>query len=144
MAFYDLDKNERIKIVEQINKDILSEIKNIKKEKTLGYFSDEDTYIRKSAYLTMGKNFKNNEKLEVKIIAKLNNLLKENDFKIRQTTINAAGEIGIKDFKIVEHFFDKGLFDKHHSVRNAVIGSIKKMGEQNPKPVLKWAKISSS
>jgi hypothetical protein len=32
------------------------------------------------------------------------------------------------------------LFDKHHSPRNAVIGSIKKMGEVNPRPVLKWAK----
>lgn len=40
----------------------------------------------------------------------------------------------------MEHFFDKGLFDEHHSVRNAVIGSIKKMGEKNPTPVLSWAK----
>ena len=30
--------------------------------------------------------------------------------------------------------------DDHHSVRNAVIGSIKKMGEKNPKPVLAFAK----
>jgi hypothetical protein len=41
---------------------------------------------------------------------------------------------------LVEHFFDKGLFDDHHSVRNAVIGSIKKMSEKNPNPILKWAK----
>ena len=54
--------------------------------------------------------------------------------------INAAGEIGKKDFLTVQHFFDKGLFDVHHSPRNAVIGSIKKMGEVNPKPVLLWAK----
>ncbi len=33
-----------------------------------------------------------------------------------------------------------GLFDKHHAPRNAVIGSIKKMGELNPTPVLTWAK----
>ena len=33
-----------------------------------------------------------------------------------------------------------GLFDDHHRVRNAVIGSIKKMGEKNPVPVLKWSK----
>ena len=32
------------------------------------------------------------------------------------------------------------MFDAHHSVRNAVIGSIKKMGEKNPKPVLAFAK----
>ena len=35
---------------------------------------------------------------------------------------------------------EQGLFDEHHSVRNAVIGSIKKMGEKNPKPVLNFAK----
>ena len=40
----------------------------------------------------------------------------------------------------MQHFFDRGLFDKHHSPRNAVIGSVKKMGEVNPGPVLNWAK----
>lgn len=62
------------------------------------------------------------------------------DFKIRQTVINSAGEIGKTDFENVQQFFDKALFDKHHSPRNAVIGSIKKMGEVNPGPVLYWAK----
>ncbi len=33
-----------------------------------------------------------------------------------------------------------GLFDPHHSVRNAVIGSIKKMSEKNPKPTLTFAR----
>ena len=67
-------------------------------------------------------------------------MLLHDDFKIRQTVINAAGEIGKLNFKIVQHFFDKGLFDIHHSPRNAVIGSIKKMGEVNPIPVLLWDK----
>ena len=31
------------------------------------------------------------------------------------------------------------MFDEHHAVRNAVIGSVKKMGEVNPRPVLTWA-----
>lgn len=75
-----------------------------------------------------------------KIIQLLDNLFKTGNEKVRQTTINAAGEIGIKAFENVEHFFDNGLFDEHHSVRNAVIGSVKKMGEKNPKPILKWAK----
>jgi hypothetical protein len=35
---------------------------------------------------------------------------------------------------------ETGLFDAHHSVRNAVIGSMKKAGEKNPKPVLSFAK----
>lgn len=64
----------------------------------------------------------------------LDNLFLEDDYKIRQTVINAAGEIGKADFAAVQHIFDKGLFDTHHSPRNAVIGSIKKMGEVNPRP----------
>lgn len=40
---------------------------------------------------------------------------------------------------MVQSFFDKGLLDEHHSVRNAVIGSVKKMSEVNPVPVLAWA-----
>ena len=78
--------------------------------------------------------------LRRKIMALLEHLIKDKDAKIRQTVVNAAGEIGIHDFKIVEHFFHAGLFDDHHSVRNAVIGSMKKMGEKNPKPVLAFAK----
>jgi hypothetical protein len=69
-----------------------------------------------------------------------NTLLASELEKTRQTVINAAGEIGKFHFEKVQHFFDKGLFDKHHSVRNAVIGSIKKMGQKNPVPVLAWAK----
>ncbi len=127
-------------MVEKINRDILSEIKKVKQSKITAYFSDEDTYIRKSAYLAIGRIYKSEKDLENKIISLLEKLLTKEDFKVRQTTINAAGEIGIKQFETVEHFFDKGLFDEHHSVRNAVIGSIKKMGEKNSKPVLKWAK----
>ena len=104
------------------------------------YFSDEDTYIRKSAYIAIGRLYFANRTLQKEIIDLLDNLLSAPDFKIRQTVINAAGEIGIREFESVEHFFDKGIFDTHHSPRNAVIGSLKKMGEKNPKPVLKWAK----
>ena len=140
MGFYDLTKEERIKRVERINSDIFSDIKGNIRAKTVNYFSDEDTYIRKSAYLAIGKIYCDNTNLQKKIISLLDRLLAENEAKIRQTVINSAGEIGIREFDAVEYFFDKGLFDEHHSVRNAVIGSVKKMGEKNPKPVLKWAK----
>ena len=140
MAFYDLSKEERVQLVECIHADLLNELLSKKKKKTLTYFSDEDTYIRKSGYLSMGRIYFANEKLQPAIIELLNGLLKSEDAKIRQTVINAAGEIGKKDFEEVKHIFDTSLFDVHHSPRNAVIGSIKKMGEVNPKPVLKWAK----
>ena len=140
MPFYDLPKEERIKLVAKISDAIFSDIRKNQFEKILDYFSDEDTYIRKSAYLSIGKIYFQYHNLQKKIISILENLLEEKDFKIRQTVINSAGEIGVREFAVVEHFFDKGLLDEHHSVRNAVIGSVKKMGEKNPKPVLKWAK----
>ncbi len=139
MSFYDLAKEDRVKLVEQIKTHIVSEIKSSKLKQTIDYFSDEDTYIRKSAYLSIGRIYLEEKTLQSKIISVLNQLHKEDLAHIRQTVINAAGEIGKTDFKAVQHFFEKGLFDEHHSVRNAVIGSVKKMGEKNPKPVLKWS-----
>ncbi|MDQ3683672.1 MAG: HEAT repeat domain-containing protein [Bacteroidota bacterium] len=140
MAFYDLSKAERIKAVAKISTAILNELNADKQKEITDWFSDDDTYIRKSAYLAVGKIYSSHKKLQSKIIKVLDILLLNHHFKIRQTTINAAGEIGKIHFETVAHFFDRGLFDDHHSVRNAVIGSIKKMGEVNPKPVLSWAK----
>lgn len=140
MAFYDLSKPERTELVEKIKQNILRDLTNSRTTTIIKYFSDEDTYIRKSAYLSMGRIFFENKELQGKIIHCLENLFNNEGFKVRQTVINSAGEIGKRNFKIVQHFFDRGLFDKHHSPRNAVIGSIKKMGVINPKPVLAWAK----
>ena len=140
MSFYDLDKSERIELVEKINQQILSEFKNGKHKFILDYFSDEDTYIRKTGYLATGKIYLAHKILHPSILKLLNTLFKHENEKIRQTVINAAGEIGKKDFDPIEHLMNLGLCDEHHSVRNAVIGSIKKMGEKNPKPVLAFAK----
>lgn len=140
MSFYDLSKQERIDVVVEISNAITGELTSGKLKKTIAYFDDDDTYIRKSAYLSIGRIYTGNKNLQPAIIRALDKLLLEDSFKTRQTAINAAGEIGKTDFAIVQHLFDKGLFDIHHSPRNAVIGSIKKMGEVNPKPVLDWAK----
>src|SRR5688572_3225091 len=140
MAFYDLAKQKRTELVAKIKTDIFNELVRAQLKKTITYFADEDTYIRKSAYLSVGRIYFENKNLQSQIIIQLNILLQQDDYKIRQTVINAAGEIGKKDFESVQHFFDKGLFDLHYSPRNAVIGSIKKMGELNPTPVLKWAR----
>ena len=139
MGFYNFPKYERANLVETIRQELLAGIESGELDKVKSYFSDEDTYIRKSAYLSIGKIYFDKTSLQQNIITTLNLLLKETDFKIRQAVINSAGEIGKIDFFIVEHFFDIGLFDKHHAVRNAVIGSIKKMVEKNPLPVLKWS-----
>lgn len=141
MSFYQLNKTERQKIVDKINIAILSDIEKATDKKIIQYFSDDDTYIRKTAYLAIGKIYKQDKKLKKIILSTLNSLIKSDNEKIRQTVINASGEIGIIDFPSVEILMEEGLFDSHHSVRNAVIGSIKKMGEKNPKPVLAFAKI---
>src|SRR5438105_4072341 len=98
MSFYDLPKEERIKRVEEINLKILLEIKAGHKKDIISFFSDEDTYIRKSAYLAIGKIFKAEIKLQNRILKLLEELVESEHEKVRQTAVNAAGEIGMKDF----------------------------------------------
>lgn len=140
MAFYDLPKPERDQLVEKINQDISDDLSLGTAEKIRLYFSDEDTYIRKTGYLASAKIFYSQPKLQASIFSVLDELITSDDELVRQTVINAAGEIGKFHFNKIEHFMTRGLFDKHHRVRNAVIGSIKKMGEKNPVPVIEWAK----
>ena len=106
MAFYDLPKQERIHVVAKMSNDILNEIESAEFKSTFSYFSNEDTYIRKAAYLSLGRLYFTNKALQPKIIQMLNVFMLQDDFKIRQTVINAAGEIGKRDFEIVQHFFD--------------------------------------
>jgi hypothetical protein len=140
MAFYDLTKEERLKVVANISKHILHDLENNKNHKTITFFGDSDTYIRKTAYMAVGRVYFQNPKLRSTIILVLDVLQQHASYSVRQTVINSAGEIGKKDFTTVQHIFDEGLFDNHHAPRNAVIGSVKKMGEVNPIPVLSWAK----
>jgi len=140
MSFYSRNKKQREEQVAKIKADVFAGIQKNQLNLLINYFSDEDTYIRKAAYLSIGRIYVDDKAIQKKTITALNKLLKEKHHHIRQTVINAAGEIGMKDFETVEDFFDQGLFDEHHTVRNAVIGSVKKMGQKNPKPVLTWAK----
>jgi hypothetical protein len=140
MAFYDLNKEQRQQLVTSIHEQITSDLIKKIDVHILDFFSDEDTYIRKTAYLSIGKLYKSDKALHSKILNALNTLFLSDNEKVRQTAINAAGEIGMIDFSPIEHLMEQGLFDTHHSVRNAVIGSIKKMGEKNPKPILAFAK----
>lgn len=140
MGFYQLSKEERQQRVAEINQAILNDLLKQRTGTLLKYFSDEDTYMRKTAYLAVGKIYKTNEELQRTILHVLEALFQHANEKVRQTAINAAGEIGMTDFAPIEHLMEQGLFDEHHSVRNAVIGSMKKMGEKNPEPVLAFAR----
>jgi len=140
MAFYDLNKEQRQQLVVEINNNILADIQQNSHRSLTHYFADDDTYIRKTAYLAIGKVWKTDPNLRPNIILLLQLRLQSEHEKVRQTVVNAAGEIGIMEFEIVEPIFNTALFDQHPIVINAVIGSIKKMGEKNPIPVLEWAK----
>jgi hypothetical protein len=116
------------------------EVQSERFKKTIIYFAGADTYTRKSVYLSTGRLFLLHPPLQQKIVQLPNTYFTHPNFRVRQTVVNAAGKIGKTDFDMVQHIFDKGLFDPHHSPRNAVIGSVKKMGEVNPVPVLSWTK----
>lgn len=140
MAFYDLPKQQRAALVAEIQKNIASDLTKNTTGFILEHFSNNDTYIRKAGYLAAGRLYKANQKQQGKIIKVLEKLMKHHDAKVRQTAVNLAGEIGMLHFEGIAHLMEDGLFDEHHSVRNAVIGSIKKMGEKNPEPVLQFAR----
>lgn len=137
MAFYDLPKEERAALVRQMEATTAKAVQTSRLQPLLDYAADEDTYIRKSAYQALGKIY---AAQPAAVLQAITTLLQNPDPKVRQTAINAAGEIGRHDFSVIRACMDKGLTDEHHSVRNAVIGSVKKMGEKNPVPVLDWAK----
>ncbi len=141
MGFYDLNKQERELLTASIYQQVENALSGGNTAHLLPLFNDEDTYNRKAAYTAVGKLYKGNSGLKTSVVQLLlNNYLVSPDYKVRQTIVNAAGEIGKADFEAVAFVFDQCLFDKHHAVRNAVIGSIKKMAEVNPKPVLSWAR----
>ncbi len=140
MGFYDLSRQERDRLVAFIHQQIHEDILNGSHRRICDFFSDDDTYIRKASYTAVGKLYHSHSSLEKSILKTLEALAHHETHKVRQTVVNAAGEIGIRYFKHVQHFFDRALYDAHHSVRNAVIGSVKKMSQRNPGPVLSWAK----
>jgi hypothetical protein len=132
MAFYDLEKKERAALVATIQAHLETAFRNNDKLYPILYFSDQDTYIRKSAYIATGRIYQAEQSLRGPIHEQLWQLMDNPGEKIRQTVVNAAGEIGKTDFHIVQTFFDKGLFDDHHIVRNAVIGSVRRWEKSTP------------
>ena len=139
MSFYDVTKEERAKKTADIQFELLQALKSSTMQPFETYFEDDDIYIRKVAYLGAGRVYNAEPSLRNELLRLLDQLKLHTSELVRQTVINTAGEIGMFQFEPVQHFFDEGLFDDHHKVRNAVIGSIKKMSQKNPIPVLAWA-----
>jgi vesicle coat complex subunit len=150
MGFYDLSKDERQKIVYETEEAILSSIKSLNMvnnsirifpDDILKYASNGDTYMRKNAYMAIGRIYCDNEDLRENLLLVLDEMLGNSDEKVRQTAVYALGEIGKKDADSILNTFERALKDKHHSVRNAVIGALKQMGQKNPEPTFKFAKM---
>lgn len=148
MGFYDLSKEERSKLIEQIHEDIAESIVNTEDkcvennsvpEILVQYASDNDGYIRKAAYMSIAKIYMDSVDLHRKILEILAVLLNNSDPKVRQTAVYVLGEIGTKDTTDIMGLFETTLTDEHHSVRNAVIGALKRMGQKNPEQTLKFA-----
>lgn len=140
MAYYDLSKSEREALFQTMQVQIERALTNKEWTALQRFAADEDTYIRKNVYLILGNLWLNNPNLCEAVLKSIAVLLRVKNPQVRQTAINAAGEVGKKDFESVAHIFDESLFDTHHVPRNAVIGSVKKMGAVNPDPVLHWAR----
>lgn len=140
MEFYDLSKPGREQMVQKIEKEIAHALKTGKSAKLERYASDSDTYIRKNIYLILGRLYRDQQDVRIKILETITSLLHNNDEKARQTAVYSLGEIGKVDAGNVEKLLEEALEDNHHSVRNAVIGALKQMGEKNPEPVLDFAR----
>lgn len=140
MGFYDLLVKEREKLVKKIEEEIKNNLRDHSYQNITKYFSNEDTYIRKIAYLSVTRVYFSNTNLQSKILKILDQLFRENNEKVRQTVVNTLGEIGKIDAQIALPIYEKAMVDEAHEVRNAVIGSLKKMGEKNPQPVLEFSR----
>lgn len=138
--FYDLPKEKRQELVNKIEIKIEQDLENDETVNIYRYSSDPDTYIRKNAYISLGRIYQRREDLRENILVLLDNLLGNNNEKIRQTSVYALGEIGKHDADKIIKIFKKALDDESSSVRNAVMGALKQMGQKNPEPTLKFAR----
>ena len=139
MGFYDLSKEERAELVEKMKQEIIGDLSNNSMNNVIKYVSDEDNYIRKNAYLILGRNYRDSEKYRDAILTLLKKLSTHKNELVRQTIINGAGEIGKYFAEDILDLMERAMKDEHFKVRNAVIGSLKKMSQKNPEPTIKFA-----
>ncbi|MGC9517215.1 MAG: HEAT repeat domain-containing protein [Methanomicrobiales archaeon] len=142
MGFYDLSKEKRKEVVQEMEDNVKEELKSrkpIDSSFLLKYVSDEDIYIRKNAYLIIGRLYHANKELQDIILDILEFLFQRDDVSVRQTVIYAWGEIGKKDAEKIMGNMENAIKDENPKIRNAIIGALKQMGQKNPEPTLKFA-----
>lgn len=144
--FYDLSKEERTKLVREMEQEIKEGLTVGNSGNIRIYAADNDTYIRKNSYLIMRWLYRDRPESRARISDLLEDLFKSDDGKVRQTAVHAVGEIGRTAVRCgtgiddVTNILETTLADKRCSVRNAFIGTLKRMGEKNPKPTLDFAR----
>ncbi len=137
MGFYDLSKEERSRLIAEIERRIAEGVEHYDSQALLAYTADKDTYIRKQAYTILGRLYQQKEHYQPHILEIARDMLTNDDEKIRQTAIYTLGEIG--DVEKIAPLLERGLNDSHHAVRNAVIGALKQLGRKYPSPTLAFA-----
>lgn len=140
MGFYNMSKSDRLKLVESLNREIRDALIYGKSDIIENYFGDSDTYIRKNAYEAVAKVYLGDDGIHDIIVKKLTVLLKNDTIKVRQSAVHALGEIGRLDSSKIMAMLEQSLADESKIVQNAVIGSLKRMGEKNPLPTLEFAR----
>lgn len=144
--FYDLSKEERTKLVREMEQEIKEDLAVGNSGNIRRYAADDDIYIRKNAYLIPGRIYRDHQESRARISNLLEDLFKSDDEKVRQTAVYVADDMGrTRDRRGTEtddvtRILEIALVDEHHSVRNAMIGALKRMGEKNPEPTLYFAR----
>lgn len=139
MGFYDLSKRERQQLVAEMEKNLLYDLENSKNHYIHKYSGYKDTYIRRKVYLILGRLYRERANLREKIINASTNLYGDEDEKKRQTAVYIWTEIGKFHSARVLDLLTLALADNSPVVRNGFMGGLKRMGEKNPLPTLKFA-----
>ncbi len=140
MKYYEFSKFDRIKIKKSIYENIFNDLNHGLFNNLLKYSTDPDTYMRKNAYLCIGKIYIENPELRNKILEFLTNNIDSPDEKVRQTVVYSLAGIGSADFNSITGLLIKSMSDPHHSVRNAVIGVLKQLCLKNPVQTIEYSK----
>jgi hypothetical protein len=139
MGYYDLSKEDRVKVINNIKGNIISDLESRNFINILKYTSDQDIYIRKNTYLTLGKAYRERKELRDSILDIIQRLFYNKNPIVRQTIVYTLGEIGKINADKILDLLEKALNESNSSVKNAVIGALKQMGEKNPIPTLRFA-----
>nr|MDO8116659.1 HEAT repeat domain-containing protein [Candidatus Sigynarchaeota archaeon] len=141
MGFYDLPKKEREELVSKMGEQLFEELAAGAVTRTREYFNDDDTYMRKNAYLIVARIFSGHPGLRDSILKVIEECMHDDRHPfIQQSAVYVLGEIGrSKTFNVLP-LLKMVLDDIGLPVKNALVGALKRMGEKNPADTLRLAR----